>query len=151
MAILSFVGRVNIAVRIVTEKYPNAKLYEADGTSSTGLTTDPLKIDQLRVVFQNSNNTTVIIKSTGWGTFGEPILIPEPWLEDVVIKWPVEMDLDEANQLKEAAGYKQPYGAVTLRNPLGPKIGNPYYIFGSNPMQPYIFVDTVTKEVHAGS
>jgi hypothetical protein len=151
MAILNFVGRVNIAVRIVTEKYPNAKLYEADGVSSTGLTTDPLKIDQLRVVFQNSNNTTVIIQSTGWGEFGEPELIPYPWLEDVVIKWPVNMDLDEANRLKEAAGFKAPYGAVTLRNPLGPHIGNPYYIFGNNPSEPYIFVDTVTKQVHPGS
>jgi hypothetical protein len=151
MAILNFVGRVNIAVRIVTEKYPKAKLYEADGTSSSGLTNDPLKIDQIRVVFQNSNNTTVIIKSNGWGTFDEPILIDEPWLEDVIIEWPVHMDLDEANQLKEAAGFKQLYGAVTLRNPLGPKIGNPYYIFGSNPTQPYIFVDTITKEVSARS
>ena len=151
MAILNFVGCVNIAVRIVTEKYPDAKLYEADGTSSSGLTTDPLKIDELRVVFQNTNNSTVIIKSTRWGEFGEPELIPHPWLEDIVIKWPVKMDLTEANELKEAAGYKSPYGAVTLRNPLGPKISNPYYIFGSNPNEPYIFVDTITKKVHAGN
>ena len=151
MAILNFVGRVNIAVRIVTEQYPDAKLYEADGVSSSGLTTDPLKIDKLRVVFQNKDNTTVIINSTGWGEFGEPELIHQPWLEDIVIQWPVEMDLDEANQLKEAAGYKEPYSNVTLRNPLGPKKSNPYYIFGGNPGKPYIFVDTVTKEVHSGN
>lgn len=151
MAILSFNGRVNIAVRIVTEQYPEAKLYEADGISSSGPTTDPLKIDQLRVVFQNPNNTTVIIKSTGWGEFGQPVLIPEPWLEDVVIAWPIQIDLDQANLLKEKAGFTAPYGTVTLRNPLGPKIGNPYFIFGNNASQPYIFVDTVTGEVHAGN
>lgn len=151
MAILSFNGRVNIAVRIVTEQYPEAKLYEADGTASGGPTTDPAKIDQLRVVFQNVNNSTVIIKETGYGEFGQPVLIPEPWLEDVVIKWPVDMDLPKANELKEKAGYTNPYGAVTLRNPLGPKIGNPYFIFGGNPAQPYIFVDTVTGEVHSGN
>lgn len=150
MAVLNFIGRVNIAVRLVTEKYPDASLYEVDGYSSTGQTTDPLKIDELRVVFRNIKNTTVIIKSTGWGSFGEPVLIPGPWLEDVIIKWPVDMDLEEANQLKEAAGYKDPYGAVVLRNPLGPKLGNPYYIFGNNPSVPYIFVDTITKEVHEG-
>ena len=151
MAILSFRGCVNIAVRIVTEKYPDAQLYEVDGVSSTGLTTDPLKIDQLRVVFHNSNDTTVIIKSTAWGEFGEPELIPHIWVGDVIIKWPVKMELTEANQLKEAAGYKAPYGAVTLRNPLGPQKSNPYYIFGSNPREPYIFVDTVTKKVYAGN
>lgn len=150
MAILSFNGRVNIAVRIVTEKYPKAWLYEADGTASAGPTTDPAKIDELRVVFGNENNTTIIIKETNYGEFGEPVLIEEPWLEDVVIKWPVQMDLPQANELKEKAGYKEPYGAVTLRNPLGPKLSNPYFIFGGNPAKPYIFVDTVTGEVHAG-
>jgi hypothetical protein len=150
MAILSFNGRVNIAVRIVTEQYPAAKLYEADGIASKGPTTDPAQIDQLRVVFQNSNNTTVIIKSTGYGEFGAPVLIPEPWLEDVVIQWPVPMDLPEANKLKEQAGFTQAYGAVTLRNPLGPKLGNPYFIFGGNPSQPYVFVDVVTGQVHQG-
>lgn len=150
MAILSFNGRVNIAVRIVTEKYPEAKLYEADGTASAGPTTDPAAINQLRVVFRNVDNSTVIIKETGYGEFGEPVLIPEPWLEDVVIEWPVNMDLPEANELKEKAGYSEPYGAVTLRNPLGPKLSNPYFIFGGNPQQPYIFVDTVTGDVHSG-
>lgn len=150
MAILSFNGRVNIAVRIVTEQYPGAQLYEADGIASTGPTTDPLKVDLLRVVFRY-NTGTVIIKSTGWGEFGAPVFIPEPWLEDVVIAWPVKMDLDEANTLKNRAGYTQTYGTVTLRNPLGPKPGNPYFIFGGNPGQPYVFVDTVTGQVHLGN
>ncbi|MDH3974275.1 MAG: hypothetical protein OEV42_08350 [Deltaproteobacteria bacterium] len=151
MAILSFNGRVNIAVRIVTEKYPEAKLYEADGTASGGPTTDPAQIDRLRVVFRNTNNTTVIITETGYGEFGEPQLIPSPWCEDVIINWPVNMDLPQANELKEKAGYKNPYGAVTLRNPLGPTIGNPYFIFGGDPFKPYIFVDTVTGDVHIGN
>ncbi len=151
MAILSFDGRVNIAVRIVTEKYPEAKLYEADGIALDGPTTDPANINQLRVVFQNVDNSTVIIKETGYGEFGEPQLIPEPWLEDIVIPWPVEMDLPEANSLKEAAGYTNAYTTVTLRNPLGPKPSNPYFIFGGNPSEPYVFVDTITKEVHSGN
>lgn len=150
MAILSFNGRVNIAVRIVKEQYPKAELYEADGTASGGPTTDPAKIDRLRVVFQNEDNSTVIIKETAYGEFGEPELVHQPWVEDVVIDWPVEMDLPKANELKEKAGYTDPYGAVTLRNPLGPQPGNPYFIFGGNPARPYIFVDTVTGEVHAG-
>ena len=70
MAIFSFNGRVNIAVRIVTEQYPQAVLYEADGTASGGPTTDPAKIDRMRVVFRNVNNTTVIIKETAYGEFG---------------------------------------------------------------------------------
>jgi hypothetical protein len=151
MAILSFNGRVNIAVRIVTEKFPQAKLYEADGVALGGPTTHPAEINQLRVVFQNVNNTTVIIKETGYGEFGPPVLYPEPWLEDVVIPWPVEMDLEKANQLKEAAGFKGPYNTVTLRNPLGPVKQNPLFIFGLSGSQQYVFVDTITGKVTSGS
>jgi len=143
---LSFDGMVNIAVRLVTEKYPAAKLYEADGTASGGSTTDPRRIDQMRVVFQNPGNTTVMISSNGWGEFGEPVLVPEPWLEDVVIPWPVSLDLPRANSLKEQAGYTAPYSTVTLRNPLGPQVGNPQFIFGQAG-EPYVLVDTVTGEV----
>jgi hypothetical protein len=151
MAILSFNGRVNIAVRIVKEQYPEAELYEADGTASGGPTTDPAKIDQLRVVFRNVNNSTVIITETGYGEFGPPQLIPHFWAGDVVIKWPVNMDLPQANQLKEQAGYTDPYSNVTLRNPLGPTVSNPYFIFGVSHSEPYIFVDTVTGKVTQGS
>jgi hypothetical protein len=150
-AILSFNGMVNIAVRIVTEKYPQAKLLEADGEATGGPTRDPNRINRMRVVFQNPGNTTVIIKSTVWGEFAAPVLINEPWLEDVVIKWPVSMDLPKANALKEEAGYTSPYTTVTLRNPLGPRPGNPLFIFGSGGSQPYIFVDTVTGQVSSGS
>lgn len=150
MAILSFIGCVNIAVRIVTEKYPEAKLYEVDGVSSSGLTTDPLKIDELTVVFVNvADGSTVIIRSTGWGEFGEPESNPEPWTEDVIIQWPVNMDLVEANLLKEAAGYKASYLTVTLRNPMGPVIGNPCYIFSGDSNSSHVVVDTVTQKVHA--
>lgn len=149
MAILSFLGRVNIAVRLVQEQYPQAKLYEVDATPSDSSVTDPEKFDLLRVVFQNENNSTVFIRSTGWGTFGEPTLIPEPWLEDVVINWPVEMTLEEAIGLKNAAGFGGPSANMTLRNPLGPTLSNPCYIFGY-PGKAYVFVDTITKKVHSG-
>ncbi len=150
MAILSFDGRVNIAVRIVTEQYPHAKLYEADGVATGGPTTDPAKINHMRVVFQNTGNTTVIITETGYGEFGPPELIHSPWVEDIVIAWPVPMDLPKANELKEAAGFKEPYNNVTLRNPLGPTKTNPFFIFGTAPPHPYVFVDVVTGKVTAG-
>lgn len=149
MAILSFNGRTNIAVRIVTERYPEADLYEANGTASSGPTTDPAKIDQLRVVFGNQDGSTVFIKETAYGEFGEPQRIPELWVGDVVIKWPIEMDLPEAIRLKEEAGFKGPFGSVTLRNPLVPPIGNPYFIFSTD-SSGFVFVDTVTGEVSAG-
>lgn len=148
--ILSFNGMVNIAVRIVTGQYPHAKLYEADGVASGGPTTDPNRIDRMRVVFQNPGNTTVIIKSTIWGEFAPPVLYNEPFLEDVVIAWPVKMDLPDATALKEKAGYTAPFTTVTLRDPLGPTRQNPLFIFGDGGGS-YVFVDTVTGQVTSGS
>ncbi|CAG8705627.1 21632_t:CDS:2, partial [Gigaspora rosea] len=103
---LSFNDRVNIAVSIVTEQYPYAKLYEVDGVALEGPTTDPTKIDHIR--------------------------------------WP--MDLNRAVQLKEAAGFTEPYKTVTLRNPLGPKRSNPLLIFGYDSSL-FVSVDTVTGNV----
>lgn len=151
MSILSFNGCANIAVRIVTEQYPKARLYEVDGIATGGPTTDPNKIDYMRVVFQNADNTTVIIETIKWGEFGEPQLIKQPWVGDLVIDWPIKMDLPEATKLKEQAGFPEPFANVTLRNPLGPTRTNPFFIFGTNPSHPYIFVDVVTGQVHAGN
>ncbi|MCD7900498.1 MAG: hypothetical protein LUH22_11675 [Bacteroides sp.] len=149
--VLDFIGRVNIAINIVKEKYPSALLYEADGSASKGETTRAEDIDTIRIVFvRPEDGATIIIKSNGYSRFDEPIVIPEPWLEDVVIEWPIEMTLLQANKLKEEAGYKNPYVCVTLRNPLGPVSTNPYFIFGDNHHQPFIFVDTVTGDVKTG-
>lgn len=147
MAILSFNGRVNIAVRIVKEQYPEANLYEADGIATGGPTTDPAQIDQLTVVFQYINSSTVIIKETGYGEFGPPEYIDSPVGDDIVIDWPIEMDLPKATELKVNAGYKDPFSNVTLRNPLMPGVTHPYFTFGVNQFQPYINVDTVTGKV----
>lgn len=49
MAILSYVGRVHIAVRIVEGLYPGATLHEVNGSAPDGApTTDPKAITMLR-------------------------------------------------------------------------------------------------------
>lgn len=146
MSILSYLGRVNIAVRLVTEKYPGAQLYEVDGVASKGPTTKPLDIDQLRVVFGLPNNHTALISSTGWGEFGPIEDIPEPWLEDVVIPWPIKMDLVDADRLLKAAGFTGPYYNVTLRHPLYPGVNEPEYIFCFGGGR-YIAVGVLSKKV----
>lgn len=146
MSILSYLGRVNIAVRLVTEKYPGAQLYEVDGVASKGPTTDPLNIDQLTVVFSLPNNHTATIASTGWGEFGPIQDIPSPWLEDVVIPWPIKMDLTDADRLLKAAGFTGSYFNVTLRHPLYPGVNEPEYIFCMG-RRIYVAVGVVSKKV----
>lgn len=146
MATLSFLGMANIAVKIVTEKYPNAELYEIDGVSSNGPTTDVLSIDRLRVVFKTSDGGTAIINSTVWGEFGPVEYVDQPWLEDVVIPWPIEMDLAQAAELMKIAGYNTPYQTATLRWPLYPGVKQPFYIFGLE-NQTFVFVGVYDQSV----
>jgi hypothetical protein len=143
--ILSYLGRVNIAVRIVTEKYPDAELYEVDATLPRGdpsPTSSPLGLSQLRAVFR-AKGGTVIILSTGWGEWAQPQFVPSPWLECVVIPWPIKMDITDAAAILRNAGYKDNIWNCTLRHPLGPggkPYDEPYYIFLLAESREYVFV-----------
>ena len=149
MAILSFLGVVNIAVRLVTEEYPGAELYEGDGISPSGPTTNPQDVNSWRFVFRVPDNKTAFIHTTEWGEFGPIQLIDQPWLEDRVIPWPFEMDIVTADELLKNAGYTGPYTTVTVRWPLYPGVNEPSYIF--NLSGEYVFVGIYTGNVHPGS
>ena len=129
---LSFLGLVNIAVRLVTEQYPEAKLYECDGTSPSGPTTKPQDVNSWRFVFRAGGDRigTVFTSTTAWGEFGPPEYVDKPWGGDVVIPWPFEMDIVEADKLLKNAGYTDPYIGCTVRWPLSfPLPKQPFYIF----------------------
>lgn len=143
---LSFLGLTNIAVNLVREKYPDAELYEADGVSPSGATTDVQKVNQWKFVFRLPNNSTAIIETETWGTFKPIQFIPQPWLEDVVIDWPIHMDITEAAKLLKDAGYTGEYAAVTLRQPLYPGVTEPSYIFAMTSGK-YVFVGVKDKKV----
>lgn len=129
---LGFVGRVNIAVRTVqiTDHNPDARLYEVQATAPGGSgETKPAALTQLQVVFSLDNNRCAIINSTAGGAFHPVQYRNKPWLQDLVVAWPIEMDAVEADALLKKAGYASPYDEMTLRWPLYPGINQPYYIF----------------------
>ena len=128
-ATLSFLGMANIAVRLVTKQYPGAQLLEGDGVSPSGPTTNVQNVNSWRFVFRTQDGGTAFIQSSVWGEFKPITYVAQPWLEDVVIPWPIKMDITDAAKLLTQAGYNQPYAYVTLRWPLYPGIEEPYYIF----------------------
>ena len=149
MATLSYLGNVNIAIRFIDEKYPGSKLYEVDGLPIDGPTTDYKDIQNLRVVCTTGKGTA-IIHSKEWGEWGLIDYIDQPWLEDQVIKWPIEMELSEADELLKKAGHTGAYTAVTLRKPLYPGVVQPSYIFAMEDHS-YVFVGVDDKKVTVNS
>jgi hypothetical protein len=146
MAIPNFNECVGIAIRDVTAKYPEAQLSDARGwTVGHEPTTNPADIHNYEVRFQNVERSSVIILGVD-GKFGEPLLRREELMGEIRIKWPIEMDLDKANALKEKAGYDKPYDSVILVAPLGRERMNPQFRFSLDE-QVVARVDTVTGKV----
>ena len=105
MAVLSFLGMANIAVRLVNQKYPNSQLLEGDGLSPSGPTTNVQNVNQWRFVFRTQDGGTAMIRSRAWGEFYPVEYYSSPWLEDIVIPWPIKMDIVQADKLLKQAGF----------------------------------------------
>jgi hypothetical protein len=150
MAMLSFNGRVQIAIERAQSLYPDAEFLEAQGNSSAGLIEHPAAIDQLRVLFRRHGGATLVVEETGYGTFDKPASI-DSIVGGATIDWPIGMDLPDADRLKEQFGYTEPYSRVALRIPQGVTWPNASYVFGGNPQCPDVMVDTVTGKVRAAS
>ncbi|KAJ5741807.1 hypothetical protein N7533_011216 [Penicillium manginii] len=128
-AILSFLGRVNIARRKVLQHYPDAVLYnvEASTTERQGVTS-PKALGHMRVMFRVEKGT-VTINSTGYGSFGAAEFKSGSILGNANIDWPVGMDADEADQILKKEGFKGPYTALNLMKPLYPGFTDDLYGF----------------------
>ncbi|KAM0541470.1 hypothetical protein ACHAPJ_013235 [Fusarium lateritium] len=126
---LSWDGFVNIGYNLIKKQYPDAALYEVDATPVTRKpVSNEWGLVNNRIVC-GLNGKTAIIQSTGWGEFGPVQVIDSPWLGDVVINWPVSLEIHDAFSILRKGGYKQPVEAVTLRQPLYPGDDQPFYIF----------------------
>lgn len=145
MAMLSFNGRVQIAIEHAQALYPDAEFLEAQGYSSAGLIEHPAAIDQLRVLFRRDDGATLAVEETGYGTFDPPVSVDN--IGGATIDWPIGMDLPDADRLKEQYGYTEPYSRVALRIPQGVAWANASYVFGGNPQCADVLVDTVTGKV----
>ncbi|MDR2590575.1 MAG: hypothetical protein LBC71_06290 [Oscillospiraceae bacterium] len=132
----------------VLKKYPDAKFLEAIGFTSTGQwISNPNYLDKINVVFAIADGAdAVMIDSVDFAEFSEPYKLGEPYLGCRSVDFVnIKMHSDEAVQLKEKAGYKEPFNGMLLFHPLNAVTKNPVFMFCNQ--NSYIFVDTVTKEV----
>lgn len=133
--ILSYFGRVNIAIRLVHGEYPDAKLYVVNATTKDHKpVNNPNELEHLEVIFNASKHGkqgTVRIESVGWGEFGPPHFRLSSILRDVVIPWPPKglIEITDADAILKKAGYTQPYFSIPLSQPFYPGTKEPYYSF----------------------
>lgn len=145
---LNFIQCASLGIHTVLEQYPSALLLEIDSAKSQGASLNPDDLDSMRIVFAYQDVQTIVIESSSFDSFGEPLLIDEPFGGNVPIKnWPVKMDLAEALELIREAGFEKPFSTVTLRHPMIKGAQHPVYTIADNPMDTQITVNTVTMEV----
>lgn len=133
---LSWLGFANIGIKLLEAAYPlGVQLLEIQATPlAPGPVTSPFQLGQMKIIASVEiskiiAHNTAILTSTGWGEFGAIETSLEPWLGDVVVDWPIKLELLEAFGLMQAAGFTDPIDAMTLRQPLYPGLEEPYYIF----------------------
>jgi hypothetical protein len=130
----------NIGTKLLEAAYPlGVQLLEIQAVPLVpGPVTGPFQLAQMKIVARvavekasdnDVSHYTAILTSIGWGEFGSIEISVEPWLGDVVIEWPIKLDLLEAFGLMQAAGFTDPIEAMTLRQPLYSGLKEPYYIF----------------------
>ncbi|KAF4450451.1 hypothetical protein F53441_6450 [Fusarium austroafricanum] len=144
---LSWDGFINVGINLIKKKYTDAKLLEVDARPLTRKPVDnEWGLVNNRIVCGLSGNKTAIIESKGWGEFGQVQTINSPFLGDVVISWPVPLDIHDAFSILRKGGYKQGVSAVTLRQPLYPGDDQPFYIFSIG--NEFIAVGVNDKKIH---
>lgn len=142
----NFLEILNKAAEIVTEKYPGARFYETSGEPEGGSGTNADDVQTWEFVFWNTDNNTIILHYDK-GIFGKPEYIPHGWVGDCYIDLPIKRSLSNAIELKNKAGYTDPFNRVILRWPLYPGATEPYYIFGLFAQGIWVFVGVYSGKV----
>lgn len=133
---ITFQNTVYLAVVHTLALYPRARLHEVEAVSTTGSTTDPYDLDDVRLIFaipDHTPNTTLIVEmSHVWGMWLEPrlsIMQVQP-REKTMPAW-IDMDIDVANEQKERGGFRGPYWSFIICWPVGlpPGRDQPMYMF----------------------
>lgn len=142
-----FLDTLNEAAALVRKRYPGAQFLEADidlETFGRGW----------RFVFDVPpaglrDRCTVILCRNGQG-FEEPQHIDAPWSSDQPIPLPIDLDIQEAENLAHRAGYDGAVASASLRWVLYPGIDEPHYILAIPEKDVLVFVGAYTKKVTVG-
>lgn len=146
MVVDNFLTCVNHGIQLVRLNYPNSNLYQIDGVASQGPTTNPLDLDDWQLLCRTAAGGIASIHFTWEQEFRAIAHLPQGWIENRIIPWPISMGLMDAIALIRLAGYTHPFQAIALRWPLFPGVQEPFYIFGlAN--QTFVFVGVYTRAV----
>ena len=123
---------VRIEVRRIMAAFGTATFRKMELISIIGLTTDPELLLKVRLIFSINIGTLYVDMTDTWGKWATASFRQTKWpAGDNILPSLLNMDIVYADELKNRAGYVEPYEFVNLRWPRGLRIGReqPYYYF----------------------
>lgn len=145
----TFLDRLNQAAAIVRKRYPGAQLLEADIDLERFACGWRFVFDVPAAGFKDTHSTAILCHD-GTRFQMPPQHIEEPWPSDKPIPLPVELDVEEAEDLAMRAGYSGAVTSISLRWVLFPGIDEPHYILTIPEKDVLVFVGLYTRKVTVG-
>lgn len=142
----TFLDMLNEASTIVRQDYPGAEFYE----SSLNI---QMAGSGWRFVFNipatgsGRTNTTVFLFNVMGQFQTPPQHIDQPWLEDVIIPLPIDLDLEQAVKLAAEQKFTGNIVNYTLRWALYPGVTEPSYILAIPSQNVRVWVGVYTQKV----
>ena len=118
--------------------------------SVIGPTTDPELLLEVRLIFSINYGTLYLDMTETWGEWAAASFHQTTWpAGDNSLPSLLGMDVVYADELKNRAGYEEPYEAVSLMWPRGLRIGReqPYYYFMSRDDPKFVYVGVNDQSV----
>ncbi|KAF6786386.1 hypothetical protein CSOJ01_15435 [Colletotrichum sojae] len=144
--VLHWDGFVNAGINAIKKQHPDAELYNVSARSFTGQPVDnEWGLGKLNIMTRVGDRKFGVVKSTGWGEFGQVETVPALLGNDIV-PWPVSLEIHEAFAILRKGGFQQLVQDLSLLKPLNPAFNQPFYVFhiGSQ----FIAVGVDDRKVH---
>ena len=141
---------VGIEVRRITAAFGTATFRKMELVSIIGLTTDPELLLEVRLFFSINYGTLYVNMTETWGEWDAANFQQTRWpAGDNILPSMLGMDVVFADELKNRAGYEEPYEAVSLKWPRGLRIGReqPYYYFMGRDDPKFVYVGVNDQSV----
>jgi len=134
---LTFTEMINLSQEVVLEEVPGSAFYVA--TAFPG-------VRNITAIYRGNDEWPSVAVDVTDG--GKTIVKKQssPWLECVVIKLPLKMTLEEAEEKLTKSQYAGTWSQVSVRSPLGPISYPALYIFTVENVG-WVAVNTITGEV----
>ena len=134
---------VGIEVRRIKAAFGTAAFRKMELVSIIGPTTDPELLLEVRLIFSINYGTLYLNMTDTWGEWAPASFHRTRWpAGDNSLPSLLMMDVVYADELKNRAGYVEPYEFVNLKWPRGLRIGReqPYYYFISRNDPKFVYV-----------